>query len=84
MNPTCSFSVYLDADNSKVGGTETHTSIFLIPFDFWDSCLFNRVDTHDGHSIPRNNMVTHVPEKRDVAKMFFYQEGKVTFEHWIM
>lgn len=71
-NPTCSFSVHLDANNSKVGGAEAHTSIFLLPFGFCSSHLFNGVDTHDGHSIPRDNMVTQVPERKDIAKMFIF------------
>lgn len=66
---TCTLSVHLDTNHSQIGCTDAHANTFLFAFGFRCSHLFDGVDTHDGHPVAWDHVVTQIPER----KAFFFK-----------
>lgn len=58
---TCSLCVHLNTHYTQVGRADAHASPFISTFALGLSHFLDRVNAHDGHSVPGHYTVTQVP-----------------------
>lgn len=64
---TRAIRIHLDAQDTDVGASDAHTHPVTAPAG-GQAKLLDGVDAHDGNPVPRDDLVTQVPERRGEEK----------------